>query len=130
MISIGGVIGAGLFVGSGAVVHSAGYGSIVSYALAGLLVIFVMRMLGKWQLLIRQVVHLQHMQEKQLIMGRLYNWVAILVFLGNCYCNRSYSRCWYYSILDSGNPTLVIKLNINDFINVDECFLGEIIWRI
>lgn len=26
--------------------------------------------------------------------------------------------------------TLVIKLNINDFINVDECFLGEIIWRI
>ena len=47
MISIGGVIGAGLFVGSGAVVHSAGPGSIVSYALAGLLVIFVMRMLGE-----------------------------------------------------------------------------------
>ena len=47
MISIGGVIGAGLFVGSGAVVHSAGSGSIVSYALAGLLVIFVMRMLGE-----------------------------------------------------------------------------------
>ena len=46
MISIG-VIGAGLFVGSGAVVHSAGPGSIVSYALAGLLVIFVMRMLGE-----------------------------------------------------------------------------------
>ena len=47
MISIGGVIGAGLFVGSGAVVHSAGPGSIVSYALAGLLVVFVMRMLGE-----------------------------------------------------------------------------------
>ena len=36
-----------MFVGSGAVVHSAGPGSIVSYALAGLLVIFVMRMLGE-----------------------------------------------------------------------------------
>jgi GABA permease len=47
MISIGGVIGAGLFMGSGAVIHSAGPGSLVSYALAGLLVIFVMRMLGE-----------------------------------------------------------------------------------
>ncbi|MGG0413387.1 amino acid permease [Peribacillus simplex] len=47
MISIGGVIGAGLFMGSGAVIHSAGPGSIVSYAIAGLLVIFVMRMLGE-----------------------------------------------------------------------------------
>ncbi|MBC6974012.1 GABA permease [Bacillus sp. Xin] len=47
MISIGGVIGAGLFMGSGAVIHSAGPGSIISYALAGLLVVFVMRMLGE-----------------------------------------------------------------------------------
>ena len=47
MISIGGVIGAGLFIGSGAVIHSAGPGALVSYALAGLLVIFVMRMLGE-----------------------------------------------------------------------------------
>lgn len=47
MISIGGVIGAGLFMGSGAVIHSAGPGSIISYGLAGLLVIFIMRMLGE-----------------------------------------------------------------------------------
>lgn len=47
MISIGGVIGAGLFMGSGAVIHSAGPGAIISYALAGLIVIFVMRMLGE-----------------------------------------------------------------------------------
>jgi GABA permease len=47
MISIGGVIGAGLFMGSGAIIHSAGPGSIISYALAGLIVIFVMRMLGE-----------------------------------------------------------------------------------
>ena len=47
MISIGGVIGAGLFMGSGAVIHSAGPGSIISYGLAGLIVIFVMRMLGE-----------------------------------------------------------------------------------
>jgi len=47
MISIGGVIGAGLFIGSGAVIHLAGPSSIISYALAGLLVVFVMRMLGE-----------------------------------------------------------------------------------
>jgi GABA permease len=47
MISLGGVIGAGLFVGSGAVIHSTGPGSIISYAFAGLLVIFLMRMLGE-----------------------------------------------------------------------------------
>lgn len=47
MISIAGVIGAGLFVGSGAVIHSAGPGAILSYSFAGLLVIFIMRMLGE-----------------------------------------------------------------------------------
>ncbi|TRY27291.1 amino acid permease [Brevibacillus sp. LEMMJ03] len=47
MISIGGVIGAGLFVGSGSVINSTGPGAILSYALAGLLVVLVMRMLGE-----------------------------------------------------------------------------------
>jgi GABA permease len=47
MISLGGVIGAGLFVGSGAIIHSTGPGSLLSYALTGLLVIFLMRMLGE-----------------------------------------------------------------------------------
>jgi GABA permease len=47
MIAIGGVIGAGLFVGSGAGINATGPGIIVSYAIAGLLVILVMRMLGE-----------------------------------------------------------------------------------
>jgi GABA permease len=47
MISIGGVIGAGLFVGSGSVIQTTGPGAILSYLLAGLLVVFVMRMLGE-----------------------------------------------------------------------------------
>ncbi|KXH83797.1 amino acid permease [Sporosarcina sp. HYO08] len=47
MISIAGVIGAGLFIGSGAVINSSGPGAIVSYALAGTLVVLVMRMLGE-----------------------------------------------------------------------------------
>jgi AAT family amino acid transporter/GABA permease len=47
MIAIGGVIGAGLFVGSGAGIAKAGPGILVSYALVGALVVFVMRMLGE-----------------------------------------------------------------------------------
>ncbi|GAB2961476.1 amino acid permease [Nonomuraea fastidiosa] len=47
MIAIAGVIGAGLFVGSGAAISQAGPGVLVSYAAAGLLVVLVMRMLGE-----------------------------------------------------------------------------------
>ncbi|WP_042346165.1 GABA permease [Bacillus massiliigorillae] len=47
MIAIAGVIGAGLFMGSGSVIHLAGPGAVLSYAFAGLIVIFVMRMLGE-----------------------------------------------------------------------------------
>lgn len=47
MISIGGIIGAGLFVGSGAVLNSTGPGAILSYGIAGVLVVLLMRMLGE-----------------------------------------------------------------------------------
>jgi AAT family amino acid transporter len=47
MMSLGSAIGAGLFVGSGAGVAAAGPAVLVSYALAGLIVIAVMRMLGE-----------------------------------------------------------------------------------
>ncbi|MDR4950439.1 amino acid permease [Neobacillus cucumis] len=47
MISLGGIIGAGLFVGSGSLINSAGPASIFSYVFAGLLVVLVMRMLGE-----------------------------------------------------------------------------------
>jgi len=47
MISLGGVIGAGLFVGSGAVMNTTGPAAILSYLAAGLLVVLVMRMLGE-----------------------------------------------------------------------------------
>ncbi len=47
MISIGGVIGAGLFVGSGAVINATGPGAIISYLIAGVVVVLIMRMLGE-----------------------------------------------------------------------------------
>ncbi len=47
MIAIGGVIGAGLFVGSGVVISETGPAAFLSYAVTGLLIILVMRMLGE-----------------------------------------------------------------------------------
>ncbi|WP_340379167.1 amino acid permease [Streptomyces sp. SS7] len=47
MIALGGVIGAGLFVGSGAGIAAAGPSIVLAYALSGLLVMLVMRMLGE-----------------------------------------------------------------------------------
>ncbi|MDQ0381011.1 amino acid permease [Amycolatopsis thermophila] len=47
MIALGGIIGASLFIGSGAVVHTVGPAAVLSYALGGLLVVLVMRMLGE-----------------------------------------------------------------------------------
>ena len=47
MISIAGVIGAGLFVGSANAIKEAGPAVLISYFLAGALVVLVMRMLGE-----------------------------------------------------------------------------------
>jgi L-asparagine transporter-like permease len=47
MISLGGIIGAGLFVGSSAAISIAGPSVLISYALCGLLVFLIMRMLGE-----------------------------------------------------------------------------------
>jgi L-asparagine transporter-like permease len=47
MISIGGIIGAGLFVNSSNAIAAIGPAVIVSYLLTGVIVLFVMRMLGE-----------------------------------------------------------------------------------
>ncbi|CAG8865588.1 GABA permease [Pseudomonas fluorescens] len=47
MISIAGIIGAGLFIGSSNAIATAGPAILISYAMTGLLVLLVMRMLGE-----------------------------------------------------------------------------------
>ena len=47
MISIAGIIGAGLFIGSSKAIATAGPAILISYGIAGLLVLLVMRMLGE-----------------------------------------------------------------------------------
>lgn len=47
MIAMGGVIGAGLFVGSGIVIQNTGPGAFITYLLSGVLIVLVMRMLAE-----------------------------------------------------------------------------------
>jgi len=47
MIALGGIIGAGLFVGSGAVINKTGPAAVLSYAVSGVLMILVIRAIGE-----------------------------------------------------------------------------------
>src|SRR5215471_2515267 len=55
MITIGGIIGAGLFVGSSVAINAAGPAIIISYTLTGFLLLLVMRMLGEMAVEMPQV---------------------------------------------------------------------------
>ncbi|MCM2419588.1 MULTISPECIES: amino acid permease [unclassified Streptomyces] len=47
MIAIGGAIGTGLFLGAGKAIHQAGPSLIMMYAIAGVIIFFIMRALGE-----------------------------------------------------------------------------------
>ena len=51
MISIAGIIGAGLFIGSANAIATTGPAILLSYAITGVLVLLVMRMLGEMAVL-------------------------------------------------------------------------------
>ncbi len=55
MISIGGIVGAGLFVGSSAAIAATGPGIVLSYLITGTLVLLVMRMLAEMAVSLPQV---------------------------------------------------------------------------
>jgi GABA permease len=55
MISIGGIIGAGLFIGSSTTIQAGGPAAFISYGITGLLLLMVMRMLGEMTTAMPQV---------------------------------------------------------------------------
>ena len=84
MIALGGVIGAGLFVGSGAVINQTGPAAVLSYLLAGVLVVLVMRMLG--EMAVANPSTGSFADYARLSLGnwaRLHDRLAVLVVLGD-----------------------------------------------
>jgi len=55
MITIGGIIGAGLFVSSSAAIAAVGPAIVISYAITGALVLLIMRMLGEMAVAMPQI---------------------------------------------------------------------------
>ncbi|MCM3686552.1 amino acid permease [Kocuria rosea] len=85
MIAIAGVIGAGLFVGSGVAIQQAGPAILLAYAAAGVVVVFVMRMLGEMAAAHPETGSFSAYADKALgrwagfSIGWLYAWFWIIV---------------------------------------------------
>jgi GABA permease len=88
MIAIGGVIGAGLFVGSGVVIGQIGPAAVLTYLLTGLFIVLVMRMLGEMATAYPHVGSFSELCRKALgnwagfTVGWLYwyFWVIVIAF--------------------------------------------------
>mgnify|MGYP002759898229 CR=1 FL=1 len=85
MLSIAGIIGAGLFVGSGHAIAAAGPAVILAYLAAGTLVVLVMRMLGEMAVANPDTGSFSTYAEKAIApwagftIGWLYWWFWVLV---------------------------------------------------
>lgn len=112
MITLGGIIGASLFVGSGNVVRSVGPAAVLSYLIGGLLVFLAMRMLGEMAAA-RPVVgsFMEYAREglgdwAAYIVGWLYwyFWVGVIAFeavVGGAILNGWFPGMpsWLFSVL-------------------------------
>lgn len=74
MITFGGIIGAGLFVGSSTAINTIGPAAVLSYAIAGLLVLLVMRMISEMAMAIPGVQTFPDFARQG-----LGNWAGFLV---------------------------------------------------
>lgn len=87
MMGLGSAIGAGLFLGSGVGIAAAGPAVIVSYVLAGIMIIFVMRMLGEMGAALPASGSFSHYARIGIgewagfVMGWLY-WFMLIMVLG------------------------------------------------
>ncbi len=87
MMGLGSAIGAGLFLGTGKVIPTAGPAVLISYAVAGVLVIMVMRMLAEMASEIPSTGSFSHYAEVALgrwagfLLGWIY-WYMLIMVLG------------------------------------------------
>ena len=91
MLSIGGSIGAGLFVGSGHAIAEAGPAAILAYVFASILVALVMRMLGEMACAMPDSGFFDVCLESHRTLGELHDRMDVLVVLGS-YRGRQHSE--------------------------------------
>jgi L-asparagine transporter-like permease len=120
MITIGGVIGAGLFVGSSAAIVAAGPAALVSYILAGAIVFVVMRMLGEMALTHPQVRSFTEFTRAGLgdaggfIAGWLYWYFWIIVVPVEAIAGAQILKLWFdLPVWQIGLVLMVVMTAVN-----------------
>jgi len=121
MISIGGIIGAGLFVGSSAAIAAAGPGIVISYLITGTLVLLVMRMLAEMAVSLPQVRSFTEFARAGLgpwagfVAGWLYWYFWIIVVPVEAIAGARILHQWLpqFSLLELGVVLMAIMTIVN-----------------
>lgn len=124
MIALGGVIGAGLFIGSSAAIAAAGPAILLTYTGTGILVVVVMRMLGE-MLLARpgvgtliDCIRVAHGQGAGFVSGWLY-WLFWVVLIGTEAIGGAIALTdWIALPVWIIAPALVVTVNLINLVSV------------
>src|SRR5450755_1205469 len=121
MISIGGIIGAGLFVGSSTTIHAAGPAAFISYGITGLLILLIMRMLGEMATALPNVRSFTEFARSGLgdgagfVVGWLYWYFWVIVVPVEAIAGAKILHIWMpsYSQLQIGLGLMTIMTGVN-----------------
>jgi L-asparagine transporter-like permease len=120
MISIGGIIGAGLFVGSSTAIIAAGPASFLSYMITGVLILVMMRMLGEMATSLPNVRSFTEFARAGLgdgagfVVGWLYWYFWVLVVPVEAIAGAKILQHWLpFSPLEIGIGLMAIMTGVN-----------------
>src|SRR5580704_11579032 len=121
MISIGGIIGAGLFVSSSTSILRGGPASFISYAITGLLILLIMRMLGEMATALPQVRSFTEFARAGLgdgagfVVGWLYWYFWVLVVPVEAIAGAKILHSWFpsFSPLQIGVALMSVMTCVN-----------------
>jgi len=121
MISIGGIIGAGLFVGSSTAIKAAGPAVFISYAITGILILLVMRMLGEMATTLPNVRSFTEFARSGLgdgagfVVGWLYWYFWVIVVPVEAIAGAKILQIWMpdFSQLQIGLGLMAIMTGVN-----------------
>jgi GABA permease len=121
MISIGGIIGAGLFVSSSTSIIAGGPASFISYAITGMLILLVMRMLGEMTTALPHVRSFTEFARAGLgegagfVVGWLYWYFWVLVVPVEAIAGAKILQHWFptFSPLQIGIALMSVMTGVN-----------------